>query len=186
VRVSGRAHRPRVRDRAVPSASDGAIDHGDCATLILHVAPVRRRLASACSREADWRARPRATHRCAGIGDRHAVEHELALLHENHPADLLHARRCRALGRALRTPCRMRSRAQRREFARHGASHEDAVRAHEHVCMLRWLFNLLQLELPVGYHDHFTSTRTAYACSNCCLLGSTSSTRASASASTAH
>jgi hypothetical protein len=38
----------------------------------------------------------RATRRCARVGDRHAVEHELALLHEDRPARCLHARGCRA------------------------------------------------------------------------------------------
>jgi hypothetical protein len=67
------------------------------------------------------------------------------------------------------------------------APHTDAVRANKHVCMLRWLFDLLESpqELPVGHHSYFTSTTTAHACSNCCRLGTRSSATASASASAA-
>ncbi len=38
----GWAHRPRARDRAAPSKRDGAIEHVNCATATLHMAPVRR------------------------------------------------------------------------------------------------------------------------------------------------
>ena len=65
----------------------------------------------------------------------------------------------------------------RRECRRHGprdmrvlAPHADAVRANKHVCMLRWLVQLVTSpqELPVGYYDYFTSTTAAYSCSICC------------------
>jgi hypothetical protein len=45
--ASGRAHRPRARDRAVPAERDGAIGHENCSTVPLHTAPVRRRPAPA-------------------------------------------------------------------------------------------------------------------------------------------
>ncbi len=101
--------------------------------------------SSARSRGPDRRARQNATRRCARVGDRHAVEHELALAHEHRPAIHLHARGCRALGRAILLHAQ-----PRRECRRHGprdmrvlAPHADAVRANKHVCMLRLLFNLL-------------------------------------------
>ncbi len=98
----GRAHRLRARDRAAPSERDGAIVHGNYASVTLRTALVRRRPAARSQPEGPTVARGRrATRRCARVGDRHAVEHELALAHDNRPAVRLHARGCRALGRVI-------------------------------------------------------------------------------------
>ncbi len=98
----GWAHcRPRARDRAVPSERDGAIEHDNCASATLHTAPVRHKAARTQPEGPTGARGRRATRRCVGVGDRHAVEHELALAHEHRPAVRLHARGCRALGRAM-------------------------------------------------------------------------------------
>jgi hypothetical protein len=190
----GRAHRPCARDRAVPSERDGAIGHGSYATATLHTAPVRRRPAAARSRGPDRRARPKATRRCARVGDRHAVEHELALVNENRPAGHLHARGCRALRRVIclhaqpRRECRRRSaRRTRQTCAPMRRMRQPRARASTCACcdgcstcyqsarIASWPSRLLYKLSP-----------PQYSCSNCCLLGTRSSTRASSSITTAN
>ncbi len=64
------------------------------------------------SRGADRRARQKATRRCARVGDRHAVEHELARGHEHRPAIHLHARGCRSARARYLVACAAATRVQ--------------------------------------------------------------------------
>jgi hypothetical protein len=156
----GWAHRPRARDRAAPSERDGAIAHDNCASAPLRTAPVRRRPAARTQPEGPTGVRGRrATRRCARVGDRHAVEHELALVHEDRPAIHLHARGCRELGRVILLHAQ-----PRRESRRHGARDRQArlcaacgCRASASTCACCDGFQVVTSpqELPVGYHRLF-------------------------------
>jgi hypothetical protein len=91
--VPGQAHRPGAHDRAVPSDRYGPIRHVHCAAAVLHAQSVPPRTApvnAAAVRESQ------RSHRCAHVGDRHAVQHERALGHVHRPAGVLHPRVCTA------------------------------------------------------------------------------------------
>ncbi len=189
----GRAHRLRVRDRAAPSERDGAIEHVNCATLHLHTAPVRRRPAAARSRGppgARVRGR-RAVALVLEIATPSSTSSPFCM--STAPPYACTRADAGALGRAIQLHAQPRCDASRGGTAhatdmRIHAPHADAVRANKHVCKMRWGFKLLQVRknYQLAITDYFTSIPTTYSCSNCCRLGTRSSTRASASARSAN
>ena len=123
-RALGRAHRPRARDRAAPSERDGAIEHVDCASGILHTAPVRRRPAA--------RSQPRARPARAAEGRRAvALVSEIATpSNTSAPLTMITAPPLictRADAERSGAPCScMRSRGASRGGAAHGARERKA------------------------------------------------------------
>jgi hypothetical protein len=77
-----------ARNQAAPSERDSPTVHVHCAAATLHSAP------SAAGQPPPRTAvcESEGSHHCARVGDRHAVEYELALGHEHRPSVMLHTR----------------------------------------------------------------------------------------------